>query len=84
MEITAPTTRIVRPTGPTMAPAALASGVVRSFARSVPMMPSATNWIAMYSSVAAPSARKAARGTERDGFFTSPLGTSEPSIPENA
>jgi hypothetical protein len=48
------------------------------------MMPSATNWMARYSTVAAPSASRIASGTVRAGFFTSPLGTVAPSMPENA
>src|ERR671910_3894446 len=40
--------------------------------------------MARYSSVAAPSASRIARGTVRAGFFTSPLGMVAPSMPENA
>ena len=80
----AATIMTVRPSGPAKVAVASASGVTLGCASSGPWIPSATHWMARYSAVAAPSARKDAIGTVREGERTSPLGTNATSMPVKA
>src|ERR1700716_192745 len=83
MDTTEPTRINCRPAGPIATAAADARGGGPP-ASLLPSSPWATTWTHTYSRAIVPIAPKIARGTVRDGFTTSPLGTRALSIPRKA